>query len=251
MPMPAATTTIQCPRCGAVQRGRADASTVCHGCGVRLKPPAPTVNHVGNVCWREGSGKQARIVMLKGASTPDRCVRCNAAAHGYRKRMKFYETVSEGTPSWAAFTTAAAATVGAGAAASLAVQLTTRQSAIVHLAVCPECRRKARIAWSGALPLGLLALAAVLAGSLSFAPMHPNARAITLGLIGTIGGAALLVASVCWAVSWSHLIQCEQLAGGTLWFKPNGRAFVDSLPEGSTYVSEPPAPPRSWPAGSW
>lgn len=232
-------TTIQCPQCGSVQRGRADAPTVCRGCGAHLKPPSPSnvlsyarpADPVGVVCWRHGAGKDARIVIPDGGSTPDRCVRCNAPARGYRKRVKAYEPMKSDSGGAGFGPDAGAAAIAEGIIASvdLAIGLATRRSGVVHLAVCPACRRKATIAWRGALPLAFVALGAILAGSMSFASSHPHALA--WGLTGTIGGAAVLIAAIWWAVAASHLLQIERVVGRELWFKPNGRAFLESLPE--------------------
>lgn len=236
-----AETTIQCPRCGSVQRGRADAPTVCQGCGAHLKPPAASAaespallsyarpaDPVGVACWRYSSGPSARIVIPDGGSTPDRCVRCNAPARGYRKQMKFAERVDSGFPGMDATYHPADLVVAAVFVADVATKLATRKSGVVHLAVCPACRRRATIAWRCALPLALLGVAAILWASMTFG--NVGRHSLAWGLAGCIGGAALIVTAIWWAVRDSHLLQFLGIVNGELWFKPNGTAFFSSLP---------------------
>jgi hypothetical protein len=188
---------------------------------------ARAADPVGVACWRYSSGPSARIVLQDGGSTPDRCVRCNAPARGYLKRMKFAEKVDSSFSPGNSHP-AVDRICGAVFVADVATKLATRKSGVVHLAVCPACRRRASIAWRCALPLALVGVAAILGASMAAANGGPNHLAWSLA--GAMAGAALIVVAIWWAVRDSHLLQFLGIVNGELWFKPNGVEFFSSLP---------------------
>jgi hypothetical protein len=74
-----------CKRCHALAPQTEAQSTLQPAAGITLEdgyvlPPPPVSNYV----WRDGK----TLVMMKEAFLPDRCVKCNRAANGYRLRRR-------------------------------------------------------------------------------------------------------------------------------------------------------------------
>lgn len=121
------------------------------------------------------------VIPAKGAMFPDRCIRCNAPAGGYKLKRVFM---------W--HPPAVYFTILAGLLIYAIVAVITRKSATTHVGLCPAHRARRRngllLAWLGCIG--------------SFALMIVGARAggavILLGLLGMIGCpvAGILMAKV-------------------------------------------------------
>jgi hypothetical protein len=145
---------MKCPKCGLMQASQPR----CKRCGnpsgsrssqTRLTPDNPYAPPVAALHGRaipDGAGDLFRdgklLVARDGAAFPDRCVRCNQAAEGFRLRKTFYWH----SPSWYAL-------VLLNLLIYAIVAMVVRKKASFELALCP--RHRSRRQWCIAVGCGL------------------------------------------------------------------------------------------------
>lgn len=176
----------------------------------------------GRLCWRV---EETHLMLPDGGSTPDRCVKCNAPALGFRLTKKF----------------AAPPPVGAGTGVlaifrlfALITFLSTRETAQIHFALCPAHRaRRTKWIWiaRGAAGLGVVLLIAggfVIASSGS--PPHFNETRCWWGIGVVVPGILLVTGGIIWADEVAQTLGFEANQQGMVLLKGAGQAFLQSLP---------------------
>lgn len=100
---------------------------------------AAAARETGRV-WRQGD----RLIVDKGSVLPDRCVRCNAPADGYKLKKTLYWH-----PPWVYIT------IFAGLLIFVVAALLTRKQGDLHLGLCPKHRslRRNLLIAAGVSPL--------------------------------------------------------------------------------------------------
>ena len=164
--------------------------------------------------WREGSV----LVMHKTAELPDRCVKCNAPAHGRR----LTRNLSWHPPAWYLL-------ILVSLLIYIIAALVVRHTAKIKIGLCAKhaSQRRKRIAVGWLLGLGSIALLAV-AGSQGY---FSNALVWSWPV-----ALAMFIASIVIAVLVSRLAVPTRIDRHYVWLKNIHPDFLDSLPpaEGST-----------------
>lgn len=174
--------------------------------------------------WREGDV----LVMRKEAELPDRCVKCNAPADGYRLKRKlgwhhpaFYLIILVALLLY------------------VIVALCVRKTATVQVPLCEDhrSRRKRTILLGWLFSLG--GLAAMIAGiALSSDPGATGGLAAALIPTGFL----VLIVALVWSIVASQPVVPLKIDQQFVWLKKVCPAFLDSLPEVPDYD---PVPTRS------
>jgi hypothetical protein len=152
------------------------------------------------------------LVATKNAVFPDRCVKCNAPANGYRlKRKLFWHH-----PAYYLFI------IFCNILVYVVVALIVRKTAEYRVGVCPMHRSKRRnailIGWGGFL-LGVLML---LVGA-----MEESA-------ILAIAGLVFLVVGIICGIAGSRIISPKRIDANYAWLRGAGLEFLDSIETKST-----------------
>jgi len=150
--------------------------------------------------WRDGK----RVVLDRNAVLPDRCIKCNEPANGYRRMVKlsYVPTSRE---------------LMFGAWAYLSAK-----RAQIEIGLCERHRR------SRAVTVALSSLAAILASIIVFTQVR--ATDVTLPLLATaglIGG----VVGLIYAAVGTRLVRATQITDTHVWLKGAGEPFLASLPD--------------------
>jgi hypothetical protein len=150
--------------------------------------------------WREAK----RVVLDRNAVLPDRCIKCNEPANGYRRTVKLsYVPMSR--------------ELMFGAWAYLSAK-----RAQLEIGLCERHRR------SRAVTVALVSLAVILASIIVFAQVRTTD--LTLPLLasaGLIGG----VAGLLYAAVGGRLVRATKITDTHLWLKGAGEPFLASLPD--------------------
>ncbi|TME68029.1 MAG: hypothetical protein E6I48_17305, partial [Chloroflexi bacterium] len=149
--------------------------------------------------WRDGK----RVVLDRNAVLPDRCIKCNEPANGYRRTVKlsYVPTSRE---------------LMFGAWAYLSAK-----RAQLDIGLCERHRR------SRAVTVALSSVAVILASFIVFTQVR--ATDITLPLlatVGLIGG----VAGLLYAAVGGRLVRATKITDTHIWLKGAGEPFLASLP---------------------
>ena len=167
-------------------------------------PPPPTAGMPGSGVWRDKS----KMVVSKGAPLPDRCVKCNAPAHGAKLKRKL---------TWhhpAIFILILVATL-----IYLIVAMIVRKTATVELGLCEEHMAKRRrnvfITW-------LLILLGV-AGFIMAVIVADN----TFLLAGII----LILAGIIYALVALRIVTPARIDDKFAWLKGVNKDYLDELPQ--------------------
>ena len=153
-------------------------------------------------CWRDGD---AAVVRRPVADLPDRCVRCNQAAGGFRLERKhsFYHPLLY-------------VVLVLSPLIYVIVALIMRKTAIVRIGLCPDHRARRRkgilVGWIGSV----FAMAGCSAGIVADSP-----EAMLAGL-----GSFMIFPVV--GIVMAHAIQPKRIDDNFAWLKV-GKPFLDSL----------------------
>lgn len=171
--------------------------------------------------WREGN----RLVMRKDAELPDRCVRCNEPAHGYRLKRR----LSWHHPAFYLF-------LLFNLIIYVIVALIVRKTAKIEVGLC-EAHVRARtrailVGWLGSLGgIGLMIFGAMNSG--------PGAQN-DLGWMILVGLLLLLV-SLIFGASKAPPVVPTRIDANFVWLKRVSPAFLAALPD----VPPPTTPPQT------
>ena len=155
------------------------------------------------------------------APWPDRCVKCNAPAEGYRLKQALYWH-----PAWVYLL------ILPGVLIYAIVALVIRKSYVGHVGLCPTHRARRRWLLGGGAFVAISSAASCTAG---FA--GDPAAAVGLGVLGVIAG--MVMAQV-----GSYVVRPKKITDAYAWLKC-GKAFTASLPPaGMPAAVGMPAPHR-------
>jgi hypothetical protein len=161
----------------------------------------------GEGCWRDGKV----LVMSRGFELPERCVRCNEPAPGYRLRRD----LSWHEPMWAL-------TLLISPLLYVLVALVVRKKARVYVSLCPEHRNKRTrgiaIAW-------LLGLAAV--GLFVYGVSLPGDQ----GVLPVVASPILLIAALIWGQRASAVIAPKRIDKEMVWIKKVHPKYLAEFPD--------------------
>jgi hypothetical protein len=170
--------------------------------------------------WRDG----AFLVMSKGAELPDRCLRCNEPAEGWRLKRKlgwhpplYYALIIFNILIYAI------------------VAMIVRKTAVVRVPLCARHRgrRRKMIAWGWAL--GLLGPLAMIAGPLGSSNLGPGLNdGISVASV-VLGGLMLLVGLIL-AIVASQVASPEKIDKTHVWLQKVSPELLDSLPSWSNVL---------------
>jgi len=211
---------IRCPQCGLVQMSRPQ----CKRCGTALSsssvvgapaaapnPYAPPSADLSRGPAREGEDALWRdgriLVMRRDSVLPDRCIKCNEPALGYKLRRVLYWH----RPAWYWL-------ILVSVLIYAIVAMIVRKRAIVEVGLCPAHRQRRYLA----VVLGILALCGGLGGCLAYA--SESEAAVYLGLI-------LAVAGVVIAGFGSQVVTASQIDDNYVRLKGAGADYLSPLPD--------------------
>jgi hypothetical protein len=225
---------INCPACGAAmtlddaylaQYG--GQTTTCPTCQQPFTIPPPDSAGPGVISYANPFASAGMLyddgvglVMQKSAIGPDRCVKCNAAADGYRWSKALY---------WhhPAFLLLI---LFPGLLIYLIVALCIRQSGRISVALCPLHRAARRtriwIAWG----IFFLGLALLIGGPVMASNTHGD-ESDRYALIGVLGGILTLLASGIYAAITVPVLTPRKIDEHYVYLARAGRPFLDTLPK--------------------
>lgn len=216
-PIPVAPGSGVCAECGRIFPAddlvMLNKSFVCAQCKPiflqRMAEGAPTSGLSG--LWREGK----KLVTRSETPFPDRCVKCNAPANGYKLKRKLY---------WhhpAIYLVLLSICVISlfGLIIFVVVSLATRKKAVLHIGLC-DAHRKQRTLAILICTFGILGGIALVVASIT----------VESGWLGVAGGVTFFFGAI-WGVVKARVIAATKIDNEVAWVSGVGPAFLNSLPE--------------------
>ena len=139
---------------------------------------------------------------------PDRCVKCNAPANGFRlKRVLYWQH-----PAYFLL-------LFCNLLVMLIVMLIVRKKAVLHIGLCKK-HRKQRLIAIIACSIGMLGgLISIIAGA-----VMPSGIAVIVGIV-------IFLAGAIWGVAKGRAIYATKIDKQNVWVGGAGKDFLDQLPE--------------------
>ncbi len=212
--------SIRCPQCGLVQMSRPE----CKRCGTALSPgsgvgaPADAPNPYAppsadlsrgptregeDTLWRDGR----ILVMRRDSVLPDRCIKCNEPALGYKLRRVLYWH----RPAWYWLLLVSVLIYAI-------VAMIVRKRATVEVGLCPVHRQRRYLA----VALGVLALFGGLGGCIAYA--QESDAVIYLGIILAVAGVAI--------AGFGHqVVRAAEIDDNYVRLKGAGADYLSPLPD--------------------
>lgn len=154
--------------------------------------------------WRQGN----RLVTRSETPFPDRCVKCNAPAGGYRlKRVLYWQH-----PAYYLL-------LLCNLLVLLVVVLIVRKKAILHIGLC-EAHRAQRKTAIIVCSVGMLGGVAIIIGSI-----------VAQGGWLALAGVAIFLTGAIWGIVKGRTIAATKIDKDHVWVSGVGREFLDELPE--------------------
>jgi hypothetical protein len=202
--------TGTCAECGRVystdELVNLNKSWVCAQCKPiflqRMAEGAPIAGAAG--IWREGK----RLVTRSETPFPDRCVKCNAPANGFRlKRVLYWQH-----PAYYLL-------LLCNLLVLLIVVLIVRKKAVLHIGLCEAHRQQRRMAII-ACAVGMLGgLAMIIGGGIE-----------NMGWLA-LGGVLIFFTGIIWGILKGRTIAATKIENETVWVSGVCREFLNELPE--------------------
>ncbi len=196
-------TDINCKRCGHPLVASSGPQGIVLADGYVLPPP-PTVGMPGSGVWRDKS----KMIVSKGAQLPDRCVKCNAPAHGAKLKRKL---------SWhhpAIFILILVATL-----IYFIVAMIVRKTATVEVGLCQEhmAKRRRNV---------FITLALILLGVLGF---------VLTVIFGDnnflLAGIFLILAGIIYGVVALRIVTPARIDDRFVWLNGVNKDYLNELPQ--------------------
>ena len=191
-----------CKRCGvanpqvAIQPGAATGIVLEDG---YVLPPPPSTGGV----WRDSD----TLVMTKDALLPDRCVKCNAPAHGFRLKRSL---------SW--HPPALIVLIFVALLIYLVVALVVSKRATVHIGLCAEhVQRRRHLLIVGWVMLAFGLITPVIAFVNEY---------VAIGLLGMVW----MVVSVVWLVVVLRVVKVKRIDDRYVWLKGIDPGYLAQFP---------------------
>lgn len=154
--------------------------------------------------WREGK----KLFTRSETPFPDRCIKCNAPANGFRiKRVLYWHHP------------ACYALILCNLLIYAIVALVIRKKAVLHIGLCEVHRKQRRTA-----------IIACLIGVFGGLALFMASAATDNGWLAIAGLGALLT-GIVWGLVWGRTIAATKIENDNVWASGAGRAFLDQLPE--------------------
>lgn len=208
--LPAGLLGNKCVECGQVfppdQLITLNKSLVCAACKpVFLQRLAEGVASPGSSgLWRQGK----KIVTVSETPFPDRCVKCNAPANGFRlKRVLYWQH-----PAYLLL-------LLCNLLVLLIVILIVRKKAVLHIGLCEVHRTQRKVA-----------IIVCFLGLLGGLVMIIVACVISSGWLG-LGGAVAFFGGAIWGVVKGRTLTPTKIDKEHVWVTGAGKDFLDQLPE--------------------
>lgn len=152
--------------------------------------------------------KGKKIVTVSETPFPDRCVKCNAPANGYRlKRVLYWHH-----PAYFLL-------LFCNLLVLLIVVLIVRKKAVLHVGLC-EVHRKQRLIAIIACTVGMLGgLVAIIAGA-----VMPSGPVVVTGIV-------LFFAGAIWGITKGRTVYATKIDKQNVWVGGAGKEFLAQLPE--------------------
>lgn len=157
--------------------------------------------------WRE----ETWLVMHREGSLPDRCIRCNAPAGGYRLKRKLTWCY----PAWHAL-------LLCNWLIWLVVVLAVSKRATIQVGLCEEHRRKRRRVIATGWLLALAGIGCIVS--------VVDARSDATVALGMLGGFILLVTGIVVGVFVSQPVTVRKIDNNYLWLKRVSPELLANLP---------------------
>jgi hypothetical protein len=209
-PLPVAGASAICAECGqafpADELVTLNKSLVCAQCKpVFLQRMAEGVPGSGRSgIWREGK----KLVTRSETPFPDRCVKCNAPANGFKlKRVLYWQH-----PAYYLL-------LLCNLLVLLIVVLIVRKKAVLHIGLC-EAHRKQRT-------LGMIICSTGMLGGVA---MLIAGAALESGWLALIGVAGFFFGLI-WGIVKARTISATKIDNDIVWVSGVGPAFLNDLPE--------------------
>jgi hypothetical protein len=209
-PVPGAPGTVPCAECGrafpADELVMLNKSLVCAQCKPmflqRMAEGVPASGRSG--LWREGK----KLVTRSETPFPDRCVKCNAPANGFKLKRVLY---------W--HHPAIYLLILCNLLVLLIVSLIVRKKAVLHIGLC-EAHRKQR-------SLGIILCTAGVLGGIALIIGGAVAES---GWVALVGVAAFLF-GVIWGIVKARTVAATKIENDIVWVSGVCPAFLNDLPE--------------------
>jgi len=201
------TTCVECGRTFPPNElVRLNKSLVCAACKpvfLQRMTEGVAVSGGGGI-WRKGK----KIMTVSETPFPDRCVKCNAPANGFRlKRVLYWQH-----PAYFLL-------LFCNLLVMLIVMLIVRKKAVLHIGLC-EKHRKQRLIAIIACSIGMLGgLISIIAGA-----VMPSGIAVIVGIV-------IFLAGAIWGVAKGRAIYATKIDKQNVWVGGAGKDFLDQLPE--------------------
>lgn len=182
--------------------------------------PLPTGKVLGEQgLWREGK----LLLAAKGTEFPDRCIKCNAPAEGYRLKRTLYWH-----PGWYYLTLLINLIVYA------IVAMIVRKTAKLAVPLCPRHRsartRDILIAWVGSL--AAIGLIVALIGYRESLPQSMTGPTILVAVV-------LVLVSIIYGATRARIIVPKRINDYMAWVKGASPEFLATLPDASMPAGDP------------
>lgn len=224
---------VNCPTCGAAMTlddaylaQYAGQTTTCPNCRQPFTIPAPGAQAPGVISYANPYASAGMLyddgvglVMQKNAVGPDRCVKCNEPANGYRWTKTFYWH----HPAYFLLILVAILVYAI-------VALCIRQSGRISVGLCPRHRAARRTRIWIALGLLFLGLVLLIGGPVMASNTHGD-ESDRYAMIGVLGGIFTLLASGIYAAVAVPVLTPRKIDEHYLYLARAGRPFLDSLPK--------------------
>jgi hypothetical protein len=226
--------TIHCPRCGAAMSLTADylaqyagQISTCPSCNGTFTIPAPEPVELPRPLEYANPRAAARLfddgvglVMEKGSVGPDRCVKCNAPANGYRYSKTFYWHES-----------AYYLLILAGIIVYAIVAMIIRKSGRVSVGLCPAHRAVRTRHSLIVTAIVLLGIGVIIGGPVMASNTNVRSDSEMYGVGGVLGGIFLLLAGAIYASVALPVLQVRKIDERFVYLKRAGAPFLEGLPK--------------------
>jgi hypothetical protein len=158
----------------------------------------------GELVWRS----QRQFILRSETPMPDRCVRCNAPANGYRLKRQLY---------W--HPPAYYLLILISILVYAIVAICIRKKARIHIALCETHRAVRKWTMISCWLAAVLGLGAIIVGA-----ANENGLVAVIGILLMLGG-------LIWGVAKVPTVSAAKIEKDFVWVKGGGREFLDDLPE--------------------
>lgn len=216
-PLPIAGASATCAECGRAfppdELVTLNKSLVCAQCKpIFLQRMTEGVASFGQGgIWREGK----RLFTRSQTPFPDRCVKCNAPANGFRLKQTLYWY----HPAYFLLLLLICATSFIGLLVFIIVTMAVRKKVLLHIGLC-EAHLKERT-------IGIIICTAGILGAIALYVVAAIKESWELVLVGT----AALLFGIIWGIVKARTIVATKIDNDMVWVKGVGPAFLNDLPE--------------------